>query len=407
MKKAKAQDQIRNSNTNTKASFNHLHPSIIANPTIRKEKEKSKLLRNKEILENNKLGTDEGNNNKETNSNTNIVIDNDTFIGMEEPLPNNKRTTKIPAERHIKLTTNSEKFDIKNELNTTLCNITLGQLLDLSPKIRSELSKLLKIEKNNIISATNNLNPSITIVNNIAHDYDSKAKEVTEDELAMVRAKVEDKVARLLVDTCNNINVITREFLEKLKNYKKIGFCKNRIRQATVDCEPQEDLMVQVPLFVGDLAMNLEFRVINNPDTFYDILIGLKAQADNKLVVLPHKKALVQLKDDGSFIHLSTLNKNIPDEKLICLVKMNDHLSANDNTNSTVCAINSFKTSVQVSSNWSDGLTPIQFINHPEFLHQLDQDFRESLVETLRDNIDAICYLFRPINTFTLRDSSY
>jgi len=52
-------------------------------------------------------------------------------------------------------------------LNSFVSQITLGQLLDISPKVRNELSKLLKLNKTNIINAVSNLEPSVTIVNNI------------------------------------------------------------------------------------------------------------------------------------------------------------------------------------------------------------------------------------------------
>jgi len=59
--------------------------------------------------------------------------------------------------------------------------------LDIGPKIRSELSKILKLEKKRIASATSNLNSSMTLVN-IWHNYESHSKELKENELAMAEA---------------------------------------------------------------------------------------------------------------------------------------------------------------------------------------------------------------------------
>ncbi|KAL6608773.1 hypothetical protein U3516DRAFT_755367 [Neocallimastix sp. 'constans'] len=98
------------------------------------------------------------------------------------------------------------KFDIGDELNSTIYNTTLGKSLDISPTVRSELPKLLEFEKNNLIGATSNLNPSITVVNNIKHSYESNSKEVT--ELAILG---------YLWIRVSNINVITSEFLNKFK----------------------------------------------------------------------------------------------------------------------------------------------------------------------------------------------
>jgi len=71
------------------------------------------------------------------------------------------------------------------------------------------LSKLLKLNKTNIISALSNLEPSITFVSNIDHDYIPTSKNKDEDGLAMVLATPGNFLVRLLVDTCGNLNIVT------------------------------------------------------------------------------------------------------------------------------------------------------------------------------------------------------
>ena len=271
--------------------------------------------------------------------------------------------------------------------------------MDISPKVRSELSKLLKFEKKNIISATSNLDPSVTIVNNIEHNYESRSKEISDEELAMISVKVENQTARLLVDTCSNINVITSEFLNKLTNYEKVGTSSSKIRQAAMDCDSVENPIVRLSFFLGELRLTLNFRVIENADTFYDMLIGLKAQADNKLVVLPHKKLLVYENEDGSLITLASLNYNIPEEKFICLLEKLDDPLPGPNVTPRVCAINS-------SINSTDGnvnldtlhsneaitvyLTPTEFIHHQNFRNNLDEEFADELISMLENHIDVL-----------------
>jgi len=58
---------------------------------------------------------------------------------------------------------------------------------------------------------------------------------------------------------------------------------------------------------------------LKNSDTFYDKLIGLKVQADYRLI--PHKKFLVHSLEEGSYDTLAVLNQNIPEEKFICFIK--------------------------------------------------------------------------------------
>jgi len=40
-------------------------------------------------------------------------------------------------------------YDISDDLNNKLANISITQLLDISPKLRSELVKLLKLKDSN------------------------------------------------------------------------------------------------------------------------------------------------------------------------------------------------------------------------------------------------------------------
>ncbi|ORX64635.1 hypothetical protein BCR32DRAFT_196642, partial [Anaeromyces robustus] len=63
-----------------------------------------------------------------------------------------------------------------------------------SPRIRAELIKNLKLEKSDkkdIIGAIRELEINSLIVNDPDHSYISKRREVSEDELAIVTAKIE------------------------------------------------------------------------------------------------------------------------------------------------------------------------------------------------------------------------
>ncbi|ORX65099.1 hypothetical protein BCR32DRAFT_195396, partial [Anaeromyces robustus] len=63
-----------------------------------------------------------------------------------------------------------------------------------SPRIRAELIKNLKLEKSDkkdIIGAIRELEINSLIVNDTDHSYISKRREVSEDELAIVTAKIE------------------------------------------------------------------------------------------------------------------------------------------------------------------------------------------------------------------------
>ncbi|KAG4085852.1 hypothetical protein H8356DRAFT_1357017 [Neocallimastix lanati (nom. inval.)] len=190
------------------ASFKQLDPSFIAKLKNREKQNPDKVpVKGSSDINKPKNKENEDTSNKNENFNT-------------KKKTNSSRNF---YDEHIKLSSNQVKFGIGDELNSTICNITLRQLLDISPK---------NSKKNNLIGTTSNLNPSITGVNNIKRSYESNLKEVTDDELAIVLATMKNEKARLLVDTCSNINV---------------GICNNRIRQVAVDYKKkEEDIIVML-----------------------------------------------------------------------------------------------------------------------------------------------------------------
>ena len=296
-------------------------------------------------------------------------------------------------------------------MNLFVSQITLGQLLDISPKVRNELSKLLKLNKTNIISALSNLEPSITLINNIDHNYISTSKNVDEDVLAMVLATVGNSRERLLLDTCSNLNVVTEEFLSSLENYKIIGTGSGKIRQAAKDCPDSSSNIVQFSFTIRNYPLMLNFRVLDNPDPFHDILIGLKAQADHKLVVFPHENNLSHMKDDGLYEVLAYLNQDLDDEKLVCFIKKIDSDISNSNlspkSEGTMCLIKNesninriqFKEHQQESS---ETLTPLIYIHNDSFLNTITERYRPRVVKILEDYISIIATSSDNLSPFKL-----
>jgi len=143
----------------------------------------------------------------------------------------------------------------------------------------------------------------------------------------------------------------------------------------------------------------LTFRVIENSDTFYDLLIGLKTQADNRLIVIPHKKILVHSLEDGSYDTLAVLNQNVQEEKYICFIeKVNDN-KFNENGDSTVYAVNNITKPLYnsqdlppTSSNYplANNLSPTEYIHLAEFVNNLDEEFASDLVSMLENNLEVL-----------------
>ena len=132
--------------------------------------------------------------------------------------------------------TESDEYDVIKDLNETKCNITFGQLFNSAPKLRTQVSQGLKLQKpeNKIVGAVDNMVASSVLVNNIEHSYISKSKEVSDEDIAMVDASVDGIPGKLLIDSCSNLNIITKKYFDQLPNeYEQIGISSGRIRLAT------------------------------------------------------------------------------------------------------------------------------------------------------------------------------
>jgi len=93
-------------------------------------------------------------------------------------------------------------------------------LFNVAPIIRSQVTQGLRLEKDSskIAGAIDNVYASAVLVNNIDHSYISKCKEVQEDDIARVDASVDGVPSKLLIDSCSNLSIITKRYLDKLPN---------------------------------------------------------------------------------------------------------------------------------------------------------------------------------------------
>ncbi|KAG4085459.1 hypothetical protein H8356DRAFT_1014213 [Neocallimastix lanati (nom. inval.)] len=107
-----------------------------------------------------------------------------------EENPNNKK------EKHIILMENQAKYDLVTDLTSTTANITLAQLLDISPKLRAQLNKLLKLKET---------------------PHNGKMEEmvlstVSRKDIATTKCKINGEDGFAFLDTCASINIITSNF---------------------------------------------------------------------------------------------------------------------------------------------------------------------------------------------------
>ena len=255
-------------------------------------------------------------------------------------------------------------------------NITFGELFEVSPKIRSQVAKGLKLEKDSIkiAGAVDNICATTTIVNNLDHTYKSKNKEPKEDDIAMVDVTVEGVKGKALIDSCSNLNIITNQFLRKLPSvYEPIGISRGRIRLATINDDYSEDYLINIPVQINNFHMVATCRVIDKEDPFFDILINLKTQIDHKLFIHPILYSLCQFNDNGSVDEIAPINNQYEnEEKLVCFVK----------------AISN--ESIKKELKKMEGLPPREYIHNEKFINTLNKKYRDQIIKLLEDNIVII-----------------
>ena len=141
-------------------------------------------------------------------------------------------------------TEDKSKYEICKDISTKFANITLPQLLDVSPKLRADIVKALKLKTTETIKET----PEEVVLS-----------AVRREDVATVECLINEVQGTVFLDTGASINIITRQFLNKLGDVKPIGFVKNNIVQLlSTENANTEIYLLKVQL--GDLAIHDIFR---------------------------------------------------------------------------------------------------------------------------------------------------
>ncbi|KAG4084961.1 hypothetical protein H8356DRAFT_1376152, partial [Neocallimastix lanati (nom. inval.)] len=102
------------------------------------------------------------------------------------------------------------------------------------------------------------------------------SREAQEDDVAMVDITVDGVKGKALVDSCSNLSIITKQFLDKLPNkYEPIGISCGRIRLATRNDDYSESYILKIPIQINKFKMIVNCRLVEKEDPFYDVLINL------------------------------------------------------------------------------------------------------------------------------------
>ncbi len=248
--------------------------------------------------------------------------------------------------------------------------------MDAAPKLRYKVSQGIKLEKNqsNISGVLDNVLATAVVVNNIDHTYKSKCNEPCEEDIAMVDVTVEGVSGKALIDSCSNLSIITKQFLDKLPSeYEPIDISRGRIRLATQNDDYSESYIIRVPVKINNLTLMVNCRIVEKEDPFYDILINLKTQMDYKLFIHPILYSLCQITPEGLIDVIAPINNDYEDEeKLLCVIKALDNESKKDDLKRI------------------EGLPPKQYIHNKHFLNTLNEKYKDDIVKILEENLEIV-----------------
>ena len=202
---------IQPSITNNTEKLEEIDVSVIANPSINKTKRLATKEREEKIIQdaetNNKKGIQR---HKETKTDDEVQeLPSTRLRKKKEDTP-----TMLASPKKITLLHGKKSYDISDDLTKLTANISIAQLLDISPRLRSELTKALKLKSPELVEE----NPEKVMMSAL-----------TRDDVATAECIVDNVKGIAFLDTCASINIITRSFLNKLKNVTPSGFSDDNI----------------------------------------------------------------------------------------------------------------------------------------------------------------------------------
>jgi len=341
---------INNSNSN---NLNNLSNNSFSNnsKTPIENKSNSNKINNNPL--NNKFNEINNNslNNNFDNSNSNMNINSNNLNNLDEnnstkvkdlKLRTNKKKVqfkvKDPPETHdpdidnmdisinekpekhtiLSRKTNTEPYNLANDLANLKCNITFAQLLDHCSKIRSDLIKDLKLEKLKV-STTMNFDKDFI------YNYEATGtinNVFNEDDLSIVLASVDNVENKLLIDSGSNLNLISSNYFNSLPGeYETVGICHGRVCEALGDSSITDSIIVRLNVTINNYSFSANFCIVNHEANYFDLLIGLKTIADNYFFIHPISKSLARFNSNSSFEIIAPLLENQEMEYVTCFVK--------------------------------------------------------------------------------------
>ena len=278
LRKLREQKEDTRSNKQSTSRLNELHPSILTQPTIEKSKKEAREERRAEL----KLKTVDTTDKEDQPMEGVQVSREDT---------NKPRVSKRNLPKHIRLVSGSDPYSIVEDLNGTQAQISIAQLLDVSPKVKADLVKKLKFEKDDMV--------------NLVHKV----------QIAISKCKVYDVPSQVYLDYGAGMNLISKTFFEKLPvKPEPIGISECSIVQVLSDTDPTPGRIYRLPFTIGNHTFETDFRLVEKDNLLFDIIICYETIIENYLFINPVTLELCQINTNLEPGKIADIFKEIADK---------------------------------------------------------------------------------------------
>jgi len=297
--------------------------------------------------------------------------------------------------RHPKIASNKNfvPYNVANDLLNLKCNINLAQLIDVAPKVRSELSNCIKFNKNAITSSMDFSDKTENSLENNSELKPKSSKSFSNNDLGLVKASVDGKDARLLVDTGSNLNIVTSSFLNKLPfSYQHVGPCNGSIFEALGNRATANSYYIRLNVHLGSISFTADFCVVSNENAYFDLLIGMKTIGDNGLFIHPYNASVYQMHKDDTFINIAPLVEQDCPEAIACFIRFVGYDKVASSLNHTQDPVDSdeeFFSSIPDMEE-EEYISPEEYLQTKEFLSSLNPDYCDEVLIILSENLDCI-----------------
>jgi len=229
---------------------------------------------------------------------------------MSEDIQSKKKSTLNETFKAISMLKNNKEYSLFEALNNTNAGISFAQLLSISPSLRKICMKGLKLNSDDIRQLKMMQNLPIKDEEETSSE-DTTDESIPEEEqphkLYSIKEKVDiatvigfvDKTpTKVLIDTGSGVNVIKKEFYNKISDKHKIIHTSKTSFKLASNAIAYSNSAVELNLVFDKLKISSIFWILEDSDPAYDVILGRELQKEHRIYIDPDDDCLYKKRDN-------------------------------------------------------------------------------------------------------------